>query len=272
MREVRTPIARLEELVGSLVDVAVAVSGGVDSMTLSVVAGRVLGRHARMIHAVSPAVPPQATERVRQYARQEGWALTLLDSGEFGDPRYRANPAERCFYCKASLYSAIELVTAAVTLSGTNLDDLEDFRPGLEAAQLHAVRHPYVELGIDKSGVRAIARAVGLDDLAALPAAPCLASRVETGIRIEADVLAFVNRAELKVRDAAEAQVVRCRIRADGIEIELDAATLSRLRPEGRDTLGRQVEELATDAGIASPVRFGPYRMGSAFLRVASDG
>ncbi len=272
MREARTPIARLEELVGSLVDVAVAVSGGVDSMTLSVVAGRVLGHHARIIHAVSPAVPPQATERVRRYAKQEGWALTLLDSGEFGDQRYRTNPTDRCFYCKTNLYTAIGRATAAVILSGTNLDDLEDFRPGLEAAQLNAVRHPYVEVGVDKSGVRTIARTLGLDDLAALPAAPCLASRIETGVRIEADVLVFVNRAELRVRDATAAPIVRCRVRADGIEIELDATSLLRLGQEARETLARQVEGLATEVGIALPVRFAQYRMGSAFLRVASDG
>ena len=272
MPEVQTATARLEDLLVSMEDVAVAVSGGVDSMTLSVVAGRVLGHHARMIHAVSPAVPAQATARVRRYADREEWRLTLLDSGEFGDPRYRANPADRCFYCKASLYTAIGRATSAVILSGTNLDDLEDFRPGLEAARRHAVRHPYVEVGIDKNGVRAIARALGLDDLAALPAAPCLASRIETGIRIEANVLAFVNRAELTIQKALAAPIVRSRVRADEIEIELDAPSLARLGRDAREALARQIESLAINEGIALPVRFANYRRGSAFLRAASDG
>ncbi|MEN8144536.1 MAG: adenine nucleotide alpha hydrolase [Gemmatimonadota bacterium] len=275
MRETRLAIARLKQLIVGLEDAAVAVSGGVDSMTLAVIAGRVLGRRARMIHAVSPAVPPQATERVRRYAEAENWSLALLDAGEFEDQRYRANPVDRCFYCKHSLYTAIRGETAAVILSGTNMVDLEDFRPGLEAARQHEVRHPYVEAGIDKSGVRAIARALELDDLADLPAAPCLSSRIETGIRIEADSLAFINRVELRIQDATAASVVRCRVRADGIEIELDAASLLRLGSESRAALEREVAAMAGEWGIGekrgSPsVRFAPYRQGSAFLRAES--
>ena len=161
--------------------------------------------------------------------------------------------------------------TSAVILSGTNLDDLDDYRPGLEAARRRAVRHPYVEAGIDKSGVRMIARALGLDDLAELPAAPCLSSRIETGVRIEANLLRFVDRAERAIRDAVAAPVVRTRVREDRIDVELDADSLSRLRVETASRLAGQVEALATEEGIALPVRLAPYRRGSAFLRPASD-
>ena len=152
--------------------VAVAVSGGVDSMTLAVVAGRTLGRDARMYHAVSPAVPSEATRRVHAYADREGWTLDVMDAGEFGDARYMANPANRCYFCKTNLYGSMAARATGTLVSGTNVDDLGDFRPGLAAAGEHAVRHPYVEAGFRKDDVRALARSLELDDLAELPAAP----------------------------------------------------------------------------------------------------
>lgn len=267
-----TPLRRLEALLAGLEEASVAVSGGVDSMTLSVVAGRVLRSRATMMHAVSPAVPPSATARVRRYADREGWRLSLLDAGEFDDPLYRANPANRCFYCKESLYSAMRRATVGIMLSGTNLDDLDDYRPGLEAARRHGVRHPFVEAQIDKSGVRGISRALGLQDLAELPAAPCLSSRIETGIRIQANLLAFVDRAERTIRESLAASIVRARVREETIDIELDPDSLSRLRAEVPAKLARQVEAMATEEGTWRPVRFAPYRRGSAFLRAAPDG
>ena len=78
------------------------------------------------MHAVSPAVPPEATARVRAIAATEGWSLAIFDAGEFEDPRYRANPVDRCFYCKTNLYGRIARETGATILSGTNIDDLDD--------------------------------------------------------------------------------------------------------------------------------------------------
>ena len=104
-----------------------------------------------MLHAVSPAVPPHATARVRAHAERHGWALTVADAGEFDDPRYRANPVDRCYFCKSNLYDRIRSVTEGTVASGTNLDDLGDYRPGLKAAAERGVVHPFVEAGIDKA-------------------------------------------------------------------------------------------------------------------------
>ena len=261
--------AALERVIETIGRVAVAVSGGVDSMTLAVVAHRVLGASATMVHAVSPAVPADATERVERYARREGWRLVRIDAGELLDARYVANPVNRCYFCKTNLYSTIApLAGAGVTIvSGTNTDDLGDFRPGLAAAAEHSVRHPYVECGIGKPAIRAIATWLGLDDLAELPAAPCLSSRVETGISIDPEVLKAIDACERLVRDVTGAATVRCRVRRDAVVVELDDTALADLEAPRRAALAGEVDERMTAAGVSRVLRFEPYRMGSAFLR-----
>ena len=248
---------------------AVAVSGGVDSMTLAVVAHRARHAAATMFHAVSPAVPPEATERVRRYARHEGWDLQVFDAGEFGDTNYLSNPVNRCFHCKTHLYGAIADRTSATLLSGTNVDDLGDFRPGLAAARTFDVRHPYVEVGIDKAAIRLISSDLGLHDVAELPAAPCLASRVETGIAIVPADLTAVNRAERELDRLLRPEVVRCRLRADRIVVELDEPTLVALSVARRQEVRNVVRAAWGDHGDR-PVALAPYRRGSAFLRADS--
>jgi len=245
---------------------AVAVSGGVDSMTLAHVAHESVEGAAEMIHAISAAVPGAATERVRRHATTHGWRLREIDAGEFADPRYRANPSNRCFFCKTNLYGTMAGLTDSVLVSGTNLDDLGDWRPGLRAASDHGVRHPFVEAGIDKKTVRAIAHARGLDDLAELPAAPCLSSRVETGLRVEPAALAAIDRAESALRQSLKSQTVRCRVIADGIRVELDQHCLEGL---GADELTDIRQITAQCFGEVDPAEIdvAPYRRGSAFLR-----
>ena len=264
----------LERAIEGIGSVAVAVSGGVDSMTLAVVTHRVLGDSAQMVHAVSSAVPVDATERVESYARREGWRLAKVDAGELHDVRYVANPVNRCYFCKTNLYATIApLADAGATIvSGTNTDDLGDFRPGLAAAAEHAVRHPYVECGIDKPEVRGIATRLGLDDLAELPAAPCLSSRIETGIAIDPEVLKTIDACEGLVREATGAATVRCRVRRDAVVVELDDAALASLEAPGRTRLAGEVAERMTAAGVSRALRFEPYRMGGAFLRPPDHG
>jgi uncharacterized protein len=260
----------VQRVLDDLGRVAVAVSGGVDSMTLAVVAHRFAGCDAEMFHAVSPAVPPEATERVTRYAERDGWRLSLIGAGEFENADYLGNPVDRCFFCKRSLYETIAPLTDAVIVSGTNVDDLGDYRPGLEAARERGVRHPFVEAEIDKDSIRALARGLELRDLSELPAAPCLSSRIETGIGIEPDVLAAVHRVEQLLARDLEPEAVRCRVRKSGVVIELDANSLARLSAERVRQLSERIAEIWRAEGFEHPVRFERYRMGSAFLRPAT--
>ncbi len=262
---------RLRCILSKLDTAAVAVSGGVDSLTLATIASEVMGLRVIMHHATSPAVPAAATERLRRLARARGWALDIFDAGEFTDTRYRANPVNRCFFCKTNLYGAIAGRSGAVILSGTNTDDLGDYRPGLEAARTHGVRHPFVEAGIDKTMVRALAAELGLGDIAELPAAPCLSSRVETGIAIEAPVLRMIEEAEILLRDTLSPRTVRCRIRRAGIVAELDPAALAAMDDAMHDSLSRSLGALAEKHGLGPrPIAFAPYKTGSAFLRAGA--
>jgi uncharacterized protein len=284
----------VEERLGSILDgmgrVVVAVSGGVDSLTLLAFAARrrpSLGgadgssTSVTAVHAVSEAVPAAATMRVRQLATREGVALAEIDAGETRDDRYLANPVDRCFHCKSHLYDAIADHLAELTaervpfgvapgrtvVSGTNADDLHDYRPGLAAAAARGVRHPFVEAGVDKAGVRALARTLGLGSIAELPAQPCLASRVETGVRIEPRTLPAIGDVEEAVRARlGEGVTVRCRVRAAGVVVEIEEALLAQLDGGERATIvalaGRR---------FGRDVRLAPYRRGSAFLRVLPD-
>ena len=253
---------RLAEVLSGHGPLVIAVSGGVDSMTLATIAHRAHPRATAMVHAVSPAVPVEATRRVSAYAEREGWNLRMTDAGEFADLRYRANPVDRCYFCKTHLYDRIRALTEKVIASGTNLDDLGDFRPGLRAAAERHVVHPYVEAGIGKAAVRALARNLALHDLAELPAQPCLASRIETGIAVDADDLAFVEEVERRLTaDLPQGATVRCRVTSAGIAIELGEEGRSR-----HAFVGALALKLCSAAGRSfAGVR--PYRTGSAFLR-----
>lgn len=260
-------LSRLQQVLDQAPNRVVACSGGVDSLLLATIAHRTSPSGTVVAHAVTPAVPPAATARTRATAAQYGWDLRTVASGEFADERYLSNPANRCYFCKSHLYEALDIIAAPdgwAVLSGANVDDLGEYRPGLVAAAEHRVRHPYVEAGIDKVGIRRLATSFGLD-FADLPASPCLSSRLYTGTRVTAGRLAAIDAAEELIRRTTGVSVVRCRIRSDRAVIEVgenDRALVDeRVLAAVRELL---VEMEPSIASVALDDR--PYRPGRAIV------
>jgi len=258
----------LERVLRGIPQPVIAVSGGVDSVTLAALAIE-LGGDVVLVHAASPAVPAQATTRVKALAHERGWNLAVIDAHEFEDRDYRANPVNRCFFCKMNLYTAIRASSSRQILSGANIDDLGEYRPGLSSAARFAVRHPYIEAGFDKPAVRRLAAELGLHEVAELPASPCLSSRMETGLPIDAATLGFIDSVEQLVTSRVRPKVVRCRVRAAGVVIELDPEALTSLSTADADWLVQRIErEPARPA--QGRVQFAGYRNGSAFVHGGS--
>ena len=263
-------LQRLNEVLEGTSPRLVACSGGVDSMLLATLAHRQKPQVTIVVHAVGPAVPAAASTRVKRWAHQEKWQLQLVNAGEFDDPEYLANPVNRCFHCKKNLYRTLrdirgQLDSSSVLLSGTNLDDLDDFRPGLEAAKEAAVRHPFVEASITKTQLREIARQSALP-FADLPAAPCLASRLYTGTTVQADLLQLIDQTEEWIREQTGLAVVRCRVHQQKMRVEVENPSLVENHPKFVLDLRARVLK-ASDLINSVVIDPKPYQPGRAFVR-----
>jgi uncharacterized protein len=190
-------------------------SGGIDSTFLAVVARRALGPHRFLaVLGVSPSLGEAQHRRARELARQFDLPLRELATDELADPGYAANPLNRCYFCKRTLWRAIGGLAAAegwhTIVDGTNADDLGEHRPGARAGVEHAVRTPLADLGWTKSAVRAAARELGIPGWNA-PAAPCLASRIEPHLGVTVERLGRVEAAEAAVREVGVTGDLRVR-------------------------------------------------------------
>jgi uncharacterized protein len=230
MAEIDAKIARLAETVRGFGSALVCYSGGVDSAFVLAIAARELGERAIGMTAVSPSLPPGELDDAEGLAREIGAVHRVVSSNEMADPRYVANGPDRCFYCKSELYEIAEAKRAewelAVTLNGTNCDDLGDHRPGLEAAKKAGVRSPLVDCGFSKADVRAGSQAIGLRAWDK-PALACLSSRIPYGTSVTAERLAQIGGFETELHRLGFRQV-RVRYHDKLARVELDAGELAR--------------------------------------------
>lgn len=192
-------MGRLASLIEEMGSVLVCYSGGVDSAFVLAVAHKVLGDHCVGMTAVSPSLASFELEDAVRIARGIGARHELVDSHEIEDESYAKNDVDRCFHCKSELYrlSAKKHVewNLAHVLNGTNLDDLGDYRPGLEAAKEAGARSPLVEAKLTKQDVRELSQAMGLG-VWDKPAAACLSSRLPYGTRVTRERLAQIGALE----------------------------------------------------------------------------
>jgi len=204
---------RLLELLASLGSCAVAYSGGVDSAVVAKAARLTLGDGAVAVTGVSASLAEGELEQAAALADQIGIRHLQLDTEELASSAYSANSPDRCLHCKTELYTRLaglaERLGVAVVASGTNADDLGDYRPGLAAAADHRVRAPLAECEITKLEVRALAAAWNLS-VADKPASPCLSSRIAYGQTVTPRRLRMIDRAEQCVRSLG---IAVCRVR-----------------------------------------------------------
>lgn len=217
----------MRERIAGLGSVAVAFSAGTDSTFVLKVAVDVLGRERVLaVTARSPSVPAVEIEDARRIAGQIGVEHAIIDTHEFSDPRYTANPTDRCYYCKSTLYAHLQHVIRErglnAMLSGTNRDDLGDWRPGLRAAGERAVVAPAADAGLTKSEIRAMSAAWGLPT-SDKPASPCLASRVPYGHPVTPEKLRMVEAAEVWLKERFGLRECRVRHYGDFARVEAPA-------------------------------------------------
>lgn len=197
-------LRRMKVDVGALDGAVVAFSAGVDSTFVLAVAREVLGDRVLALTAHSPSVPRLERDEARALARRLGVRHVEVESREMDDPRYVANSADRCFYCKSELYRLCDEVARrerlSAVLDGFNADDRRDHRPGHRAADEHRVRSPLAEAGLTKLEVRAWSEAYALPTWDK-PQMACLASRLPYGTEVTRERLAQVERAESGLRE-----------------------------------------------------------------------
>ncbi len=194
--------AKLEAILRGMGSVLVCYSGGVDSAFVLAVAHRVLGDRCIGMTAVSPSLADLERDQAIALAKHMGARHELAASSEIDDESYAKNNVDRCFHCKSELYRVSEAKQRewglAFSVNGTNLDDLGDYRPGLEAAKKAGARSPLVEAGFAKVDVRRISKLLGLP-VWDKPAAACLSSRLPYGTRVTRERLAQVGSLEAEL-------------------------------------------------------------------------
>lgn len=209
---------RLKQILRDLESVAVAFSAGADSTLVLKVAADTLGsQNVVAVTGRSDSLARAELEHARKLAQDLGVEHVILDTDELDKPAYVSNPTNRCYFCKTTLYEHMGRFVAErgirAMINGTNIDDHDDFRPGLQAADEHAVHSPAAEAGLTKADVRALSERLGLPTHDK-PASPCLSSRIPYGEPVTPQKLRMIEAAEALLHDLG---IRECRVRHHGV-------------------------------------------------------
>jgi len=237
----------LYALLGDLPSLIVAYSGGVDSAYLAYAATQVLGSRALCVTANSPSYPERHRQLALRIARDFGLHHEIITTDETSRPEYRANPANRCYFCKHELYTQLVALGRdrgiPVLADGSNADDRGDYRPGRQAAREFGVRSPLDEVGLTKEEIRALSHDAGLPTWDE-PASACLSSRIPYFSEVTEAKLRTIERAEDVLRELGF-RVCRVRHHDTLARLEIGRDEMARaLDPEVADRIDRELRAL----------------------------
>jgi pyridinium-3,5-biscarboxylic acid mononucleotide sulfurtransferase len=254
---------RLFATLDSFDSLIVAFSGGVDSAYLAWAATQVLGASALCVTADSPSYPDRHRQLARRIAREFGLRHEVIHTEELERAEYRANPVNRCYYCKTELYGALSRMAAErgfdAIADGSNADDRGDYRPGRQAAGEFGVRSPLDEVGLTKAEIRELSRHAGLPTWDE-PASACLSSRIPYHSEVTDEKLRTIERAEEALRGLGF-RICRVRHHGDLARVEIGQAELAAaLDPRMQQRIAEALVALGYREVAVDPRG---YRMGS---------